>query len=407
MDSKKAFEKYHARLVKEAIIKSLLCGVAIGMGLASVLALVFWLTGFKYFWISVLIGVAAVGALTPVFYFKRFHPTNRTVAQRIDNLGLEERIITMTELEGDDSYIAQRQREDAKAALAALGGSGGKAVVPMKMSFSKSVITLASVAAAAYVGVTTLSILGSAGLIPSMDEVWNNVVAAETQYNTVSYLCYGFGGNLDMGGYIEGDVEQVVATGESSESVKAVPDDEWFFYDWVVYVNTPMEDVLAELNSGVLERNYMLEIMFGKHEVPEDERYEFNVIDNLTVVAVFMGVSDPGEGDGEGEPGDGEPGDPGDPNGEPGNGNGNGENGGIPAPPSGSNNGQGDGDSIESEGEGAGGGDSIQDNTFMDGETPIEDFLWEYYELAMKLLAEGKELPEDLRRIIEAYFGGL
>ncbi|MCH5165125.1 MAG: hypothetical protein J1G01_01830 [Clostridiales bacterium] len=385
MDSKKVFDKYYSRLAKESIIKSILCSAAIGLGLAFALALVFWFIDFEFFWISVLIGVAVAASLLPLFYYKRFRPTTRAVAHRIDRLGLEERIITMTELENDDSYIAMRQREDAKAAIAAVTNRTIKLSVPRNMLAVTVAVLVACLA------MVLINIFSVVGIMPKASEIIDQITSGEEQYYTVSYICYGEG-------YIEGDEEQVVAIGESTEMVVAVADDGYYFDGWHVFIGWSIEEVNDFLAEGWLAYPSM-----WNDEIPVPERIEENVIDNMTVVAVFRKMGDPGD---DGEPGDGEPGDgePGD-EGEPGDGSGDG----MPGDPDNGNNGNNGQSDNNGAGEGGGAGDgkNIQDNTHLDGETPIDAFYQEYLELAMKMLAEGKELPEDLRRIIEAYFGGM
>ena len=103
MDSNQIYNKYCSRLKKEGIIKALLCGIAIGLFIAAVLTFIFWIVDFEYFWIAPIIGVALAGAATPMFYHWVFRPTAKSMAHRVDGLGLEERIVTMNELQGDNS----------------------------------------------------------------------------------------------------------------------------------------------------------------------------------------------------------------------------------------------------------------------------------------------------------------
>ena len=111
------FKKYYSRLAKEGFLKALVCGLIIGFSLLLISAAVFWLADIERFWLCIVLWAVATATATPIFYFKAFRPTIKAIAKRVDELGLEERILTMTELEKDDSYIAMRQREDAKAAL--------------------------------------------------------------------------------------------------------------------------------------------------------------------------------------------------------------------------------------------------------------------------------------------------
>ena len=117
MDPKKYFKKYHTKLKLEAILKSLLLGLIIGSSAAFVMAATAWFVGFNGLWIAIGILVAVTAASTTLFYLKKFKLTAEGNARRLDRYGLEERLITMVEYDGDDSYIAKAQREDAKAEL--------------------------------------------------------------------------------------------------------------------------------------------------------------------------------------------------------------------------------------------------------------------------------------------------
>jgi hypothetical protein len=82
-------------------------------------------------WVALGVFVALTAALIPLFYFLLFRPNTMAVARRFDKLGLDERLITMLELEQDTSYIAVKQREDAKAALAKTKVSALKLSIPL------------------------------------------------------------------------------------------------------------------------------------------------------------------------------------------------------------------------------------------------------------------------------------
>ena len=114
MDSKNMFRKYRKRLVAEGVAKSLIFGLLVGFAANIVIATVSCFVKVEGLWL-ISIGLLLVGTLisAPIFYFAKFRPTTKQIAARVDRrLGLEERTITMLELENDDSYIAMRQRED-------------------------------------------------------------------------------------------------------------------------------------------------------------------------------------------------------------------------------------------------------------------------------------------------------
>ncbi len=137
------FKKYYSRVAKEGVVKSLIWALSIGFAAAALCALISWIVDFQIgAWICLALFVVSVGVALPIFYVVRYRPTTRAIAARIDGLGLEERVITMAELEKDTSYIAMRQREDALNAM----GSVNPMLLKLKVSGSH-VATLAATAA--------------------------------------------------------------------------------------------------------------------------------------------------------------------------------------------------------------------------------------------------------------------
>ena len=119
--------------------------MTIGFSLMFVCIAASWLAGFKAgIYIGLGLFVAATAIATPLFYTFRFRPTTKKIAQRIDTLGLEERILTMAELENDDSFIAMKQREDAMKAM--------KSVSSEMLKIAVSVPLIAAVAISATLG---------------------------------------------------------------------------------------------------------------------------------------------------------------------------------------------------------------------------------------------------------------
>lgn len=391
MDSNQIYDKYCSRLKKEGIIKALLCGIAVGLCVAAVLTFIFWLVDFEYFWIAPIIGVPLIGAATPMFYKWLFRPTAKSMAHRVDGLGLEERIITMNELQGDTSYIAQRQREDAQAALVSLDKAASAGGAKLAMRVPKIIIALVTCVAILYFAIQTVGILSYNGALPKAKAIAEQIADKELEYHTVSYITYGEG-------FIDGDSDQVVADGESTEIVMAVAEDGWYFYGWMDAQYLDMMGVLMMFN------------LLDLYIVSDDPvRFDENITADFEMCAVFMEMSDnknnpqDGPNDGPSGPSDsdpsdgnvpGDPGEPGDPSSPGNNGNG-GNNPGMPGP-----NGNGNGG-------GAGSGDSKQTDTWMDGETPVKDYWSEIYEGAMQQVGDGSNLPGDLSEIIGGYFGGL
>ena len=215
------FKKYYQRLAKEGILKSILCGLIIGFAFLAVFATLFWFMGWQGFWVGlILFGI--ISAVAGVLFYKwKFQPTTKAIARRVDELGLEERLITMAELEGDDSYIAMRQREDALQALNKVNASLIKIVVSLPIIISVAVSGVVGV------GMTTVSALAGFGVIPSGLEMLTS--SNEDQDLGWCKITYSV---LETGGTITGELNQTVQQGGSATSVVAEAEDEWVFIAW-------------------------------------------------------------------------------------------------------------------------------------------------------------------------------
>ena len=117
----KQFQRYFQRLSVEGILRALLLALASGACVTFVSGIVTWFYITENIGLSIGINVGAFVAssilFTPIWYFLFFRPTVGKSAERIDRLGLQERMVTMLELKEDNSYIATLQRENAKVSL--------------------------------------------------------------------------------------------------------------------------------------------------------------------------------------------------------------------------------------------------------------------------------------------------
>lgn len=139
------FKKYYKKIGQESILKSLLCGLTIGFTLMFVCIAASWFAGFKAgIYIGFGLFVLSAGIATPLLYKFKFRPTTKKIMQRIDALGLEERMLTMAELENDNSFMAMKQREDAMNAM--------KSVRCEMLKIAVSVPLIAAVAISATLG---------------------------------------------------------------------------------------------------------------------------------------------------------------------------------------------------------------------------------------------------------------
>ena len=305
-------KNYKSRLAKEGWIKAALCGASIGFGADILCAFAFWVFGIKLFWVCILVFAVVTAIATPLFYFCKFKNSRRQVASRIDMLGLEERILTMTQFENDDSYIARRQREDAMNALKSVNASF------VKIAVSASMVVTFCTTLVLGIGATTASALSSKSLVTMIQE-------NKTESNSgIFHLIYGVKGNV--GGRVDGELEQTVNEGESGKIVQAVADDGYVFVGWTDgYEDATRVDI--EVNGDVTANAVFVEIECDEEEdVAEEERRE------------------------------GEPGGKG--------------NGGAPQNPENPNGGSsGDGDSND----GAGAGSDVASNQVIDGSTYYGD----------------------------------
>ncbi len=222
MDTKKLFEKYRARLICEGILKAALCGLIVAFAIDAIIAAV---TSFKYFmdnfkyWYLVALGAGlGVGLIVAIIlYFTAFRPNTKKIARRVDKLGLEERVITMLELEKDESYIAMRQREDAKAKIKETNSKS------IRFAIAKPLVVSALVVVVFGMLMTTVNVLAA-------NDVIEPPVIGEIETVTVEYKVFN-----ENGGRIEGkDVFFKIEKGSATTTpVCAVADDGYEFAYWM------------------------------------------------------------------------------------------------------------------------------------------------------------------------------
>lgn len=268
MDSKQLFSQHRKRLEREGWLKAALVSLVIGFAAMLIVAALTWAFEKNGLWYSLLALVVVAGGLTPLFYYKRFRPTDMQIARRVDQLGMEERMITMTELSGTDDFMARRQRADAQEKL--------KETDRRKLNFriSATLIALVSVFGVLGLSLTTVNTLSYYGLLPTIGEIIDTTLPPEPIIEfEVSYFVEG-----GQGGIIEGEEFQIVAQGEAGSLVYASADDGWAFAGW--------SDGFAD-----------------------PYRQEDDVQGNMEIFALFEQLG--GTGDGEGEPSDQPPDQPG------------------------------------------------------------------------------------------------
>jgi hypothetical protein len=113
----KQLQQYYSQLALEGKIRSLIFGASIGLGTGFLIFIIGAFTQSNLLWLGIGLSIFASILAGLLLYRYHFKPTIKTVANRVDDLGFEERTITMIELEGDDRYIAKVQRENTKEIL--------------------------------------------------------------------------------------------------------------------------------------------------------------------------------------------------------------------------------------------------------------------------------------------------
>ena len=368
-------KSYRKRMIASAIVSSVCTGLIIGGLVAFVAALVCWLFSFDGVWIALGIGFGAAIIGGILFYFLKFRPSEQQIVHRIDSMGLEERTVTMMELKNDPSPIAQLQRNDAQRHIESVNEERVKTAFPV-FSLRKSVAVLLIIAIVAGAGMTVVTGLTQAGVLPSPGI--NDPV--KDRFLSVDYL-------VDEGGEIEGPTDQLVSPGEDAEPVIAVAEDGWIFVRW------SDGNKSTERTDRNITADLSLTAIFEEIE-DGGEGDDGDIVDNDQEGDYDQNAPDANENEGSGSSGDAGDGGEGDGDGSQGEGSGTGQGG---------QEGEGNG---EGQGDGAGGGWS-DNNQIIDGNTDYRDVYDIYYDMAMEIINSGGELPPYLKDFIEGYFGSI
>ena len=127
----KKLEKYYKRLQKEAIIKSLIFGLIICFSVILILSIVFFAFQTKQILISIIIGFVSLIISSVLIYNYKYKPDLKQIAKRVDEMGLEERVITMVEFKDENGFIYKKQRENTEYELGKINDKD------FKLKFSK------------------------------------------------------------------------------------------------------------------------------------------------------------------------------------------------------------------------------------------------------------------------------
>lgn len=360
--AKELYKKYYRRIAREGILKALFIALAAGSVVLALTEFISWIFGFKAgLWIGFLAFAMVTAALTPLIYLKKYRPTAKAIARRVDALGLEERMITMTELEADESYIAHLQREDTEKALKSVDQS------LIKIAISTSLIATLCVCATFGLGFVTTEALHVAGIIPSVIGIAENINEKENIY-TVSYgvlegegtiVCY----TEDLSAETPFDGPVSVKEGEDAPAVYALPDtdENWVFVRWSDGLMSPYRKDLGV--SGNINVNAVF-AQLSDLDVPDPQ-------------LPSNGSTEPGEGD-ESQDGD------------------------QSQPPDSGDNGSGDGAGDE-----GGGSRNDANQQIYDGEHYYGDDYNNAVDEANGRLDSDDSLDDDRKGWIDDYFGSI
>ena len=346
MKSVKLFEKYYKRIARESMTKAVICGLIVGCSAMFITAFLFWFFNPKLFWIAFIALAVGTGVSVPLFYRYKFKPTSSAVATRIDELGLEERMITMNEYMGDESYMAKRQREDAEKALGMISSDLIKIVVSIPL------VIVACFAVALGVGMTTVGGLADAGIIDGGKDIIDNITKEDPIYFDVEYDTQG-------DGEIIGDIVQRIEKGKDATEVYAVAGDGYVFSCWVIK---------------------------GQKETGEPYRQDTKIEEDMNVIAVFEPANGDSDGDGEGE------------------GEGEGDQGDSEKPNDGTGTGEDNNSSNNNQSGSTPGGSYVSNDQVIDGKQDYKDHYDNAREEATDNARDNGNLTDEDRDAIDGYF---
>ncbi len=262
MNFKKNFNELYKSYLKSAIKKSLMYASIISCTVLCIISFTFWMFDVKKFWIALIVfGVLEMVAF--LIAFLKLRPTDRKLSKKLDELGLQERVITMHQYQNDDSLIAQIQRKNAIEHIKVVNKKLVKLVTPVV------VIVLLCITCLLGTTTTALAALSSNDIIKSGNETINS--ETEPTEFEISYDVIGEG-------FIEGELFQIVEKGKDSLPVLAIAEEGWMFEGWSIQLpdGTELDFVESEpyrvencVNSSLVVYAMFVEVEYG--EAPEDD----------------------------------------------------------------------------------------------------------------------------------------
>lgn len=257
MNNKTIFQEYYSKFKREAVWNSVFCGVGIGAAVAFILAVVGWFIP-SFGWVALAVGIALALTCSLLFYYKKFAPTAQSIARRLDEIGLQERVVTMNELVNDTSYVAMRQREDAKEKLSGVRSN------QVHLRFSVKAIATSAIAFGLCLCMTCILVLTALGIVPSGIE-WIDSLKPQLTLGTVNAEY-----TAAQGGTIDGKEKQEIQIGSDAEPVLAIAEEGWMFDCWSDGFTEPSRE---DTN---LQGDISVKAKFVKVPSIEDEKEDFD-----------------------------------------------------------------------------------------------------------------------------------
>ena len=193
--------KFRRKFKIESLIKSALYSLLVSSILFILIEIVVWVNKLNIL-ISIIPSLVSFIISFPLFYFKKFKMSEIQIAKRIDDLGLEERVLTMVELKEDDSIIAKKQREDAIRAI--------KEVDDIKIKFKKPSI------------ISTSLVFGLSILVLSLSFRFPDVVIAHGEVSSIEVSVEGDGFIIDYSKYENLSLINAVAEKKKKDEIDRI-----------------------------------------------------------------------------------------------------------------------------------------------------------------------------------------
>jgi len=232
---KQLFKKYYTRAAVENLKRALIYGLIAAFSVLLVGSVTVLITANKAALVTVAILAAAALVVSAAVIFLIFlRPTTISVVKQLDALGLHERLLTMVELEKDTSYIAMKQREDAKAALRTVSPGAIKFVISLPLLLATIAIGLLGV------GVTTVTALVDLEKPPQKFELLYGTIGKGALTGDLVFE--------DEKGETLRLAYQIVEENQDAKPVVAVPERGWAFVTWSDGLKDPYR-----LDAGVFE----------------------------------------------------------------------------------------------------------------------------------------------------------